>query len=55
VHWVVPSSTTADNPSAERVYLPRDTDDTLAARILVEGLIAYPEALAIVARGEARF
>ena len=55
VHWVTP--TLDDGPAilARRVpILPGDTAETLAARILIEEHIAYPEALARVARGEAK-
>lgn len=55
VHWVIPDLD--DGPTIlQRTVpvLPGDTPDTLAARILVEEHKAYPEALALVARGEAR-
>ena len=35
--------------------LPGDTAETLAARVLVEEHRLYPEALAMVARGEVRY
>ena len=35
--------------------LPGDTPDTLAERVLVEEHRIYPEALALVARGEATY
>lgn len=34
--------------------LPDDTEETLAARVLVEEHVAYPEAVRLVLRGEAR-
>jgi len=54
VHWV--TSDLDDGPAIlqRRVpVLPSDTAETLAARILTEEHIAYPQALAMVARGEA--
>jgi formyltetrahydrofolate-dependent phosphoribosylglycinamide formyltransferase len=54
VHWVIPALD--DGPailSAEVPILPSDTADTLAARVLVEEHKLYPQALALVARGEA--
>lgn len=54
VHWVVPALDDGPPILHRRVpVLPGDTEDTLAARILVEEHIAYPAALAMVARGEA--
>ncbi len=54
VHWVIPELDDGPTILQRRVpVLPGDTADTLAERILVEEHIAYPEALAIVARGEA--
>ena len=53
VHWVIPALD--DGPAILQRRVPivsGDTADTLAARILVEEHIAYPEALALVARGE---
>jgi phosphoribosylglycinamide formyltransferase-1 len=56
VHWVIPDLDDGPAILQRRVsVLPGDTADTLAARILSEEHIAYPEALAMVARGEARF
>ncbi|MEQ1771194.1 MAG: phosphoribosylglycinamide formyltransferase [Devosia sp.] len=52
VHWVIPALDGGPAILQRRVpILPGDTADTLAARILVEEHIAYPAALAIVARG----
>lgn len=56
VHWVVPELD--DGPTILQRRVPvvaGDTADTLAARILIEEHKAYPEALAMVARGEARY
>lgn len=54
VHWVIPDLDDGPTILQRRVpILPGDTADTLAARILVEEHKAYPEALAMVARGEA--
>lgn len=56
VHWVIPDLD--DGPAilqARVPVLPTDDADTLAARILIAEHKAYPEALAMVARGEARF
>ena len=54
VHWVVPALDDGPPILQHRVpVLAGDTAETLAARILVEEHIAYPEALAMVARGEA--
>ena len=53
VHWVIPDLD--DGPAilqARVPVLPGDTADTLAARILVEEHRLYPQALAMVARGE---
>lgn len=56
VHWVTPGLDEGPAILARRVpILAGDDADTLAARILVEEHIAYPEALALVARGEAVF
>jgi phosphoribosylglycinamide formyltransferase-1 len=56
VHWVIPELDDGPAILQRRVpVLAGDTADTLASRILVEEHIAYPEALAMVARGEARF
>ena len=55
VHWVIPELDDGPAILRRRVpILPGDTADTLAARILVEEHTAYPAALAMVARGEAR-
>ncbi len=54
VHWVIPDLDDGPTILQRRVpVLPGDTADTLAARILVEEHIAYPEALAMVAHGNA--
>ena len=56
VHWVIPELDDGPTILQRRVpILPGDTADTLAARILAEEHIAYPEALARVARGEASY
>jgi phosphoribosylglycinamide formyltransferase-1 len=56
VHWVIPELDDGPTILQRRVpILNGDTADTLAARILVEEHIAYPAALALVARGEVRF
>jgi phosphoribosylglycinamide formyltransferase-1 len=56
VHWVIPELDDGPTILQRRVpVLPGDTADSLAARILIEEHIAYPEALAMVARGEASF
>ncbi|MEO6394896.1 MAG: phosphoribosylglycinamide formyltransferase [Devosia sp.] len=55
VHWVIPELD--DGPTILQRCVPilaEDTAETLAARILVEEHKAYPQALAMVARGEAR-
>jgi phosphoribosylglycinamide formyltransferase-1 len=55
VHWVIPELDDGPAILQRRVpVLAGDTAQTLAARILVEEHKAYPEALAQVARGEAR-
>jgi phosphoribosylglycinamide formyltransferase 1 len=55
VHWVIPELDDGPAILQRRVpVLPDDTAETLAARILVEEHKAYPAALAMVARGEAR-
>ena len=54
VHWVIPALDDGPPILQRRVpVLPGDTADTLAARILVEEHKAYPDALAMVCRGEA--
>jgi phosphoribosylglycinamide formyltransferase-1 len=54
VHWVIPDLDDGPTILQRRVpVLPGDTADALAARILVEEHVAYPAALAMVARGEA--
>lgn len=56
VHWVIPDLD--DGPAilqARVPILPGDDADALAARILIEEHEAYPQALAMVVRGEARF
>lgn len=56
VHWVVPDLDDGPAILQRRVpVLPGDTADSLAERILAEEHIAYPAALAMVARGEAQF
>ena len=56
VHWVIPDLDDGPTILQARVPVePDDTADTLAARILVEEHKAYPQALAMVVRGEARF
>jgi phosphoribosylglycinamide formyltransferase-1 len=56
VHWVIPELDDGPTILQRRVpVLASDTAQTLAARILAEEHIAYPEALARVARGEARY
>lgn len=53
VHWVIPDLDDGPTILQRRVpVLPGDTADSLAARILIEEHRAYPEALAMVARGE---
>lgn len=53
VHWVVPELDDGPAILQRRVpVLPGDSAETLAARILVEEHKAYPEALAMVARGD---
>jgi len=53
VHWVIPELDDGPTILQRRVpVLPGDTAETLAERILVEEHIAYPAALAMVARGE---
>jgi phosphoribosylglycinamide formyltransferase-1 len=55
VHWVIPDLDDGPTILQRSVpVLPGDTADTLATRILVEEHKAYPEALAMVARGEVR-
>jgi phosphoribosylglycinamide formyltransferase-1 len=55
VHWVVRELDAGPAILQRKVpVLPGDTAETLAARILVEEHKAYPEALAMVARGDAR-
>ena len=56
IHWVIPELDDGPTILQRRVpILPGDTADTLAARILAEEHIAYPQALAMVCRGEAAF
>lgn len=55
VHWVIPDLDDGPTILQRRVpIVPGDTAESLAERILVEEHKAYPEALALVARGEAR-
>lgn len=54
VHWVIPDLDDGPSILQRRVpILPGDTTETLAERILTEEHKAYPEALALVARGAA--
>jgi phosphoribosylglycinamide formyltransferase-1 len=54
VHWVVPDLDGGPAILQRRVPIfPGETVDALAARILAEEHIAYPQALAMVAGGEA--
>lgn len=56
VHWVIPDLDDGPTILQARVPVePGDDADTLAARILVQEHKAYPQALAMVVRGEARF
>ena len=56
VHWVIPDLDDGPTILQARVPVePGDTADTLSARILVEEHKAYPQALAMVVRGEAQF
>ncbi len=56
VHFVIPGVDEGPTILQRRVpVLPGDTEDTLAARILVEEHRAYPEALAMLARGEVSY
>jgi len=56
VHWVIPDLDDGPTILQRRVpVLPGDTADSLAARILIEEHKAYPEALAMVARGQATY
>ena len=53
VHWVIPDLDDGPAILQRRVpVLTGDTAETLSARILVEEHKAYPDALAMVARGE---
>jgi phosphoribosylglycinamide formyltransferase 1 len=55
VHWVIPDLDDGPTILQRRVpVISGDTEESLAQRILVEEHKAYPEALAMVARGEAR-
>lgn len=55
VHWVIPALDDGPAILARKVpVLPGDTEATLSARILAEEHKAYPEALEMVATGEAR-
>jgi phosphoribosylglycinamide formyltransferase 1 len=54
VHWVIPELDDGPTILQRKVpVLPGDTADTLAARILVEEHKAYPDALRLVATGQA--
>lgn len=56
VHFVSPGVDEGPTILQARIpVLPGDTPDSLAARVLVEEHRIYPEALAMVARGEAVF
>ncbi len=56
VHWMTPELDAGPTILQRRVpILPGDTAETLAQRILVEEHIAYPQALALLARGEIAF
>lgn len=56
VHWVTVGLDEGPTILQRRVpVLPGDTADTLAERILTEEHIGYPEALAMVARGEVSY
>ena len=56
VHFVIAGTDEGPAILQRRVpILPGDTAETLGARILVEEHIAYPQALAMLARGEASF
>jgi formyltetrahydrofolate-dependent phosphoribosylglycinamide formyltransferase len=56
VHFVTPGMDEGPAILQRRVpILPGDTEETLGARILVEEHRAYPEALAMLARGEALY
>ena len=56
VHWMTPELDAGPTILQRRVpILPGDTAETLAERILVEEHIAYPQALAMLARGEIAF
>jgi len=56
VHFVTPGMDEGPTILQARVpVLPGDTPETLAERVLVEEHRIYPEALALVARGEASF
>ena len=55
VHFVTPGLDEGPTILQARVpVLPGDTPDTLAARVLIEEHRIYPEALALLAHGEAR-
>ena len=55
VHWVTPALDDGPAIAQARIRVnPEDTPDTLAQRVLVEEHRLYPEALAMVARGQAR-
>ena len=56
VHFVIPGVDEGPTILQRRVPIqPGDTADTLAARILVEEHRAYPEALAMLARGDVSY
>ncbi|RYE82605.1 MAG: phosphoribosylglycinamide formyltransferase [Hyphomicrobiales bacterium] len=55
VHWVIPALDDGPSILQRKVpVLPGDTEDSLAARILVEEHKAYTEGLALVATGAAK-
>jgi len=56
VHFVTPGMDEGPTILQARVpILPGDTAETLAARVLVEEHRIYPQALAMLARGEISF
>src|SRR5690606_17230825 len=56
VHFVTPGLDDGPTIAQPRVpVLPGDTPDSLSARVIVEEHRLYPRALAMVARGEARY
>jgi phosphoribosylglycinamide formyltransferase-1 len=56
VHWVIPELDDGPTILQRRVpVLIGDTAETLAQRILIEEHVAYPQALAMLCRGEVSF